>query len=210
MSFFDVVPIPHESGRYYVRSSDPEKAELEPDRAAQYLVETFCGCKGFEVNGWCSHMDKTRLYAKRRIASALAMAHPFKVLSVKQPWAWLLVNGPKDIENRSRKTSFKGLCLISASVEPDPAIDEIRDYCKVEYGVSIPDKLDMGGVVGACVFGPCVDRSNSRWFNGPFGYPVKDRTPLEFTEMKGMLGFFNAPDHVNVKFAHLKYEVGEE
>lgn len=38
-----------------------------------------------------------------------------KVLSVKQPWAALLVNGIKDIENRTRRTTFRGRILIHAS-----------------------------------------------------------------------------------------------
>ena len=38
-----------------------------------------------------------------------------KVLSVKQPWAAFLVNGIKDIENRTRRTTFRGRILIHAS-----------------------------------------------------------------------------------------------
>ena len=36
------------------------------------------------------------------------------VLSVRQPWAWLLVNGYKDIENRNWATEFRGRCFIHA------------------------------------------------------------------------------------------------
>ena len=35
-----------------------------------------------------------------------------KVLTVKQPWASLIVHGIKDIENRSWKTNFRGRVLI--------------------------------------------------------------------------------------------------
>lgn len=35
-----------------------------------------------------------------------------KVLTVKQPWASLIVHGIKDIENRSWQTNFRGRVLI--------------------------------------------------------------------------------------------------
>lgn len=38
-----------------------------------------------------------------------------KALSIRQPWAWLIVNGFKDIENRSWDTKYRGLVLIHAS-----------------------------------------------------------------------------------------------
>ena len=39
----------------------------------------------------------------------------FKVIVVRQPWAWLIVNGYKDIENRSWHTNYQGMLLIQAS-----------------------------------------------------------------------------------------------
>jgi hypothetical protein len=38
-----------------------------------------------------------------------------KVLVVQQPWAWLIVNKHKDIENRTWKTKHRGPLLIQAS-----------------------------------------------------------------------------------------------
>lgn len=37
-----------------------------------------------------------------------------KVLTVKQPWEYLICSGIKDIENRTRKTNFRGRVLIHA------------------------------------------------------------------------------------------------
>lgn len=37
------------------------------------------------------------------------------VLSVRQPWAWLMVNNLKDVENRSWYTKFRGRLYIHAS-----------------------------------------------------------------------------------------------
>jgi hypothetical protein len=38
-----------------------------------------------------------------------------KVLSVKNPWAFLIIHCGKDIENRMRKTNYRGRIAIHAS-----------------------------------------------------------------------------------------------
>ena len=43
-----------------------------------------------------------------------------KTLSVRQPWANLIVRGIKDIENRSWKTNFRGRILIHAPNKSEP------------------------------------------------------------------------------------------
>jgi len=40
-------------------------------------------------------------------------------LSIWQPWAWLIANGYKDIENRTWWTKFRGPFLIHASKRMD-------------------------------------------------------------------------------------------
>ena len=39
-----------------------------------------------------------------------------KALSVHQPWAWLIVNGIKIVENRSWSTEFRGRFLVHAGL----------------------------------------------------------------------------------------------
>ena len=41
-----------------------------------------------------------------------------KAITIKQPWASLIVAGIKDIENRTWKTSFRGRVLIHAAKTP--------------------------------------------------------------------------------------------
>ena len=38
-----------------------------------------------------------------------------KALSIRQPWAWLIVNGHKDIENRQWRTHFRGKIYVHAA-----------------------------------------------------------------------------------------------
>jgi hypothetical protein len=43
-----------------------------------------------------------------------------RALSVKQPWAWSILQGGKPVENRSRATHHRGLLIIQASQSPAP------------------------------------------------------------------------------------------
>jgi hypothetical protein len=45
-----------------------------------------------------------------------------KALSIRQPWAWLIVQGDKDIENRS--TTYRRRVLIHAGKQPDESLFE--------------------------------------------------------------------------------------
>ena len=53
-----------------------------------------------------------------------------KVIVIRQPWAWLIVNGFKDIENRSWATRYRGSLLIQASAHrlSKEEMQEFRSY----------------------------------------------------------------------------------
>ena len=71
-----------------------------------------------------------------------------KILSVRQPWAWLLFNG-KDIENRTWRTSYRGPLLIHASLGKDPEdfMPRQREYIE-SAGIVIPEDLPRGAILG--------------------------------------------------------------
>ncbi|AWI90326.1 hypothetical protein C0214_19955 [Methylobacterium sp. DM1] len=52
-----------------------------------------------------SHPTETRAPAAKAV----------KALSIMQPWAWLIVNGHKDIENRDWRGHFRGPALSSTA-----------------------------------------------------------------------------------------------
>jgi hypothetical protein len=111
-------------------------------------------------------------------------------LSVRQPWAWLLVNGYKDIENRTWYTSYRGPCLIHAGKTFDQVgYERIRHKYK-HIKMPEPDEFQRGGIVGWLNIKDCVTRSTSKWFNGPYGFVVDEAGPLRFVPMPGKLKFF--------------------
>jgi hypothetical protein len=47
-----------------------------------------------------------------------------KIISIRQPWASLIVSGIKDIENRTWPTRYRGPVLIHASQRADDATSD--------------------------------------------------------------------------------------
>ena len=108
-----------------------------------------------------------------------------RILSIRQPWAHLIVSGRKNIENRSRATPYRGPFLVHASQTIN------REQC-ARYGLD-PAKLETGGVVGIAEIADCVRRHPSRWFEGPCGYVWRRRRKLRIIPWKGALGLREAP-----------------
>jgi hypothetical protein len=80
-----------------------------------------------------------------------------KALSVRQPWANAILLG-KDVENRSRYFSHRGLLLIHASTHldyrarRDPRIKALPE-----------NELIFGHLIGLVMLVDCVTESNSQW-----------------------------------------------
>lgn len=119
-----------------------------------------------------------------------------KALSIRQPWAWLIVNGHKDIENRSWRTNHDGPFLIHASKGMTRReYEEARQFAESQ-GVQIPasDELERGGIVGQASLSHCYQGHHSPWYFGPWGWHLYDARPLPFRPCKGRLGFFDVCD----------------
>lgn len=135
------------------------------------------------------------------------MSLPDIALSVMQPWAWLIVNGHKDIENRTWRTHRRGPVLIHAGKKIDGDAHQalLRGEHPASFTHDLPDsvrlayqrdlmagKIDKGGIVGVATITGCADRSASPWFVGTFGFTLTDARPLDFMPLKGALQFFPA------------------
>jgi hypothetical protein len=112
-------------------------------------------------------------------------------ISVRQPWAWLIVNGYKNIENRDWPTKVRGRVLIHASQK----FDDIgymwigRKFPDIEMLEALP--FDQGGIVGEAEIVDCVRQHRSPWFMGEYGFVLRNARPLPFIPCRGRLGFFN-------------------
>lgn len=118
-------------------------------------------------------------------------------LSIRQPWASLILRAGKDIENRCWPTRVRGRILIHAA--KGCTRDEWADA--IEFAEDIIDKringdlktAPRGGIIGSVEIVDCVSKSDSPWFVGEFGFVLRDPQPLPFVPWKGQLGFFDVP-----------------
>lgn len=115
-----------------------------------------------------------------------------KALSIRQPWAWLIIHGGKDIENRSRRTHLRGRIYVHASQGMTRDEYTIGELMAEENGVKLPafDDLQRGGIIGTVEIVDCVDDHQSPWYFGPFGYVVANPEPLPFQPCRGHLSYF--------------------
>src|SRR5260221_9112249 len=124
-------------------------------------------------------------------------------LSVSQPWAWLIVNAGKDIENRGWMTHYRGMIAIHAPLKVDEAFffrDDLYplnwDRLPLPSGImrEVPKSRSdyrTGGIVGVATLGDIVTADHSPrspWFFGPFGWALKKAPPGSFCPRPGRLG----------------------
>lgn len=130
---------------------------------------------------------------------------PKLALSVRQPWAWALIHGGKDVENRSRAPSGAAR-LIGRRLAIHASSGMTREeYCAasafmLRIGVTCPPPADLarGGVIGSVRLVRIDRESDSPWFFGPCGLVVDDPRPCDPIASTGALGLFDwRPGTVN-------------
>ncbi|MFN3261684.1 MAG: ASCH domain-containing protein [Pikeienuella sp.] len=122
---------------------------------------------------------------------------PEFALSVRQPWAWAIIAGGKDIENRHWESVRRGgmvaaRILIHASGQMQRQEYDSAAAFMAEIGVTCPPPatLRRGGLIGAVTVRGVVSASASPWFFGPRGLVLDDPEEIEFIPARGQLGYF--------------------
>ena len=127
-----------------------------------------------------------------------------KAITLRQPWAWAIINAGKDIENRNWKTHFRGRVAIHAAAgmtrgEYDRACEYIRG---ANRRIRIPtyEELERGAIIGTVEIVDCVRGSDSPWFMGEYGFvlarPERLQEPIP---CKGALSFWNVPQNIEAR-----------
>ncbi len=117
-------------------------------------------------------------------------------LTLKQPWAWLVVEGYKGVENRSRR--FKQIkdgsrLLIHAGLtfDRDGYVWVEDNFPEIE--MPEPKAFQRGGIVGSATMVGQVSECGSAWFIGPNGLVLRDQKPMTFVPWRGQLYPFPVP-----------------
>jgi hypothetical protein len=128
-------------------------------------------------------------------------------LSLKQPWATLLVRALKTVEVRRWPTARRGRILIHAA-----RISDERPEAWAHVPASLLKEARLiGGIIGAGLLTDCVtyrtpeafgaDRhrhlNDPSWFRGPvlYGFAFSQLTPVPFRPYSGWMRFFPISEH---------------
>src|SRR5262245_275091 len=106
-------------------------------------------------------------------------SEPLRALSIRQPYAELILRGLKDVENRSWETKHRGRLLIHA------AAAQVDHQEMDRWGFAVED-LPRGALVGVVDLQDCTTQRGSRWHNsGSQGWylaePRRFSRPVRFT-----------------------------
>jgi hypothetical protein len=140
----------------------------------------------------------------KRVQSEKPLHDQF-VLSIKQPWAQLIMEGRKDIEVRSWATPYRGPLWIHTGQKLDTYANERFQQ----------QDLFRGGIVGCAVLWGILSFSAKSWEawrirhldDSPFdeelakyGWIFRNPKPLDRPiPAKGMLGLFKLPESLKLR-----------
>ena len=128
-------------------------------------------------------------------------------ITVKQPWASLIVHGIKDIDNRNWRTNFRGRVLIHAACSHGRKFSDLTDaQMKAAFGTIAKEtmfgNLPFGAIIGSVEIVDCVLNHSSIWadkrvYNWVLANPILYENPIE--NVKGKLSFWDYPGINEVK-----------
>ena len=138
------------------------------------------------------------------------MNQKISVIAVRQPYANLLIRPTlldplkrkiaidrgyvKDVENRSRRSNYRGELFIHAT---KTHYQEDYEWCfqlayKLGFAMSeIPNDYKLGGIVGSVQMIDCLPVHKSPFYiDGNFAYVMENPLPIKFTPIRGFVGIF--------------------
>jgi hypothetical protein len=119
-----------------------------------------------------------------------------KAITVRQPWAWLLIHGTKDIENRDWPTRYRGeIAIHAAKGMTRDEYEDAKDFVwHIDHDLSScmpePRELARGAVIGTMHLRDCVTASKSPWFQGRYGFVLDCPSPCDDYYVQGALGIW--------------------
>ena len=153
-----------------------------------------------------------------------------KAISIKQPWASLIVHGIKDIENRTWATKYRGKVLIHASgtwfkypnsdstlgdLFTDFQWEKIREnYDKNLYSILEPkaiiDRLPTSAIIGEVEIIDCVINHESIWAEKNIIFQEEEKNDEKYQIFNWVLAnpiFYEKPIlNVKGKLSFLEFE----
>ena len=118
------------------------------------------------------------------------------ILTVRQPWAYAIFHLNKDIENRPRRTHVRERIAIHTSATMTAReYADAREFIQARGLGTLPAEpyLFCGVIIGTVEIVDCVERSESPWFTGKYGYVLRNARRFGVPiPAKGRLGFWQS------------------
>lgn len=120
---------------------------------------------------------------------------PIQTLSVKQPWASMIVSGQKTIETRSWQTSYRGPILICSGLKADPKLKKEAEGLPLGQALGIVYLLNCRDMNPKDELEACCEayKGARAWILAPIVHKIP---PFS---LKGQLGLFYTFFPENVK-----------
>jgi len=122
-----------------------------------------------------------------------------RALTIREPWAWFIVNGYKDVENRSWGPSEErvGERFFVHTSQKRLTKSDFEDFLDIVKEMKIkryPKSIDgfvYGAIIGSVVLKDVVKNSKSEWAGrGSVHWVLSNPRKIAPKKMKGMLGLF--------------------
>ena len=117
-----------------------------------------------------------KLYQPREL-----FASPIKAITLYPIWAWLIIYGPKRVENRTWATTHRGpLAIHAGSTRKTEREDRIWLAAR---GMYVPHNLPVGAILGVVNLDDCLlygdDFADDPFACGPYCWMLSKPNPLE-------------------------------
>ena len=128
---------------------------------------------------------------------------PWRCLSIHQPWAWAIITGAKDVENRDWLSNYTGQLHIHAArterddTEVESTIRRVAKHLRIPVAAAREDyqrhrEHGLGAIIGCVRMLGCATSWDSEWHEkGQYGFVLTDAqrfdTPIP---CKGRLRIF--------------------
>lgn len=122
-----------------------------------------------------------------------------KAISVRQPWASLIVQDIKPIENRTWKTNYRGRVLVHAPLKVEDVAFSLEQLDMIG-GAQFPYPLPVSAIIGSVEIVDCIKDSKSIWamkdhWHWVLANPIKFKEPI--LNVKGKLSFWEYEGVIN-------------
>jgi hypothetical protein len=97
------------------------------------------------------------------------MRQEVRAITIRQPFAWAIATKRKRVENRTWNTSYRGELFIHAGMNNGD-----RTWVEATFGLRIPSDLPRGVIIATCNLVDVVTESDDPWFEGPFGFVLRN------------------------------------